>query len=57
MRYDKLILATGSRSFFPPMDGLWADDKTLTDGVFGFRTLDDCVGDDRPRPRTGPRRW
>ncbi|MGH7291361.1 MAG: FAD-dependent oxidoreductase, partial [Myxococcota bacterium] len=26
------------------MKGLWADDKTLTDGVFGFRTLDDCVG-------------
>ena len=43
-RYDKLVLATGSRSFFPPMSGLWADDKTLTDGVFGFRTLDDCVG-------------
>src|SRR6185503_13480791 len=43
-RYDYLILATGSRSFFPPMAGLWADDKTLTDGVFGFRTLDDCVG-------------
>src|SRR6478752_4217300 len=41
MRYDKLILATGSRSFFPPMTGLWADDKTLVDGVFGFRTLDD----------------
>src|SRR5882757_6311847 len=44
MRYDKLILATGSRSFFPPMAGLWADDKTLADGVFGFRTLDDCLG-------------
>jgi len=42
-RYDKLILATGSRSFFPPIAGLWADDKTLADGVFGFRTLDDCV--------------
>lgn len=42
--YDRLILATGSRSFFPPMTGLWADNKTLTDGVFGFRTLDDCVG-------------
>lgn len=41
MHYDKLILATGSRSFFPPMTGLWADDKTLADGVFGFRTLDD----------------
>ncbi len=42
MRYDKLIIATGSRSFFPPMDGMWADDKTLTAGVFGFRSLDDC---------------
>lgn len=41
MRYDKLILATGSRSFFPPMKGLWADDKNLADGVYGFRTLDD----------------
>lgn len=41
VRYDKLILATGSRAFFPPMSGLWADDKTLVDGVFGFRTLDD----------------
>jgi len=43
MQYDKLILATGSRSFFPPMTGLWADDKTLADGVFGFRTLDDTA--------------
>ena len=43
MRYDRLILATGSRSFFPPMEGMWADNKTLTDGVFGFRSLDDCA--------------
>ncbi len=43
MHYDRLILATGSRSFFPPMGGLWADDKTLTAGVFGFRSLDDCA--------------
>ena len=42
-RYDYLILATGSRSFFPPMKGLWADNKSLIDGVFGFRTLDDCL--------------
>ncbi|MCP9276111.1 nitrite reductase large subunit NirB [Mycolicibacterium arenosum] len=41
VHYDKLILATGSRSFFPPMTGLWSDDKKLADGVFGFRTLDD----------------
>jgi nitrite reductase (NADH) large subunit len=25
------------------MTGLWADDKTLADGVFGFRTLDDTA--------------
>ena len=43
MHYDRLILATGSRSFFPPMEGMWADNKTLTAGVFGFRSLDDCA--------------
>ena len=42
LRYDRLVIATGSRSFFPPMNGMWADDKTLTRGVFGFRSLDDC---------------
>ncbi|MDQ2728664.1 MAG: nitrite reductase large subunit NirB [Actinomycetota bacterium] len=42
MHYDRLVIATGSRSFFPPMEGMWADDKTLTDGVFGFRSIDDC---------------
>lgn len=42
VRYDKLILATGSRSFFPPVDGIWLDDRTLAPGVFGFRTIDDC---------------
>lgn len=44
VRYDKLTLATGSRSFFPPMNGIWLDNKTLAPGVFGFRTLDDCAG-------------
>ncbi|OBK50389.1 nitrite reductase large subunit NirB [Mycobacterium sp. 1081908.1] len=42
VRYDKLILATGSRSFFPPVEGIWQDDRTLARGVFGFRSLDDC---------------
>lgn len=42
VRYDKLILATGSRSFFPPVAGIWQDNTTLAPGVFGFRTLDDC---------------
>ncbi len=34
--YDKLIIATGSRPFVPPMEGA---DKP---GVFVFRTIDDC---------------
>lgn len=42
--YDRLVLATGSRSFFPPMDGMWAGDTALTPGVFGFRSLDDATG-------------
>ncbi|WP_197506974.1 FAD-dependent oxidoreductase, partial [Mycobacterium sp. 852002-50816_SCH5313054-b] len=42
IRYDKLLLATGSRAFFPPVDGIWQDTRTLAPGVFGFRTIDDC---------------
>lgn len=38
--YDKLIIATGSRSFFPPIDGMLDDGKLLT-GIFGFRTIAD----------------
>ena len=54
-RYDKLILATGSRSFFPPMDGLCAPTTTtLPPGVFAFRTLDDTRGDDRLRAARRP---
>ncbi|MCD2186317.1 FAD-dependent oxidoreductase [Actinomycetospora soli] len=40
--YDTLVLATGSRSFFPPMEGMWASRTELTRGVFGFRSLDDA---------------
>jgi nitrite reductase (NADH) large subunit len=42
--YDKLVLATGSRSFFPPMEGMWKSNTELTPGVFGFRSLDDANG-------------
>src|SRR5262249_48911978 len=35
--YDKLILATGSRPFVPPLEGV---DKR---GVFVFRTFEDCT--------------
>ncbi|MCZ2837561.1 nitrite reductase large subunit NirB [Modestobacter sp. VKM Ac-2985] len=39
--YDQLVLATGSRSFIPPMTGLYTADEQLLPGVFGFRTIDD----------------
>ena len=51
--YDKLIIATGSRSFMPPMDGLYAPTTaSCCPGVFAFRTIDDTRGDGRLRPRT-----
>jgi nitrite reductase (NADH) large subunit len=40
--YDKLIIATGSRPFLPPIAGLLDVDGELRPGAYGFRTLDDC---------------
>src|SRR5579863_5080908 len=40
--YDNLIIATGSRSFVPPLLGLTLDDGSMKPGVFGFRSLEDC---------------
>jgi nitrite reductase (NADH) large subunit len=40
--YDKLIIATGSSSYVPPIDGLRLPDGQDKPGVFVFRTLDDC---------------
>jgi nitrite reductase (NADH) large subunit len=40
--YDKLIVATGSQSFVPPLEGLTLGDGRYKPGVFVFRTLDDC---------------
>ena len=40
--YDHLVIATGSTAFVPPLDGLVTDTGTYRDGVFVFRTLDDC---------------
>ncbi len=41
--YDKLVIATGSSPFIPMMDGLYRDDGAFKDGVFPFRTLDNCT--------------
>ena len=40
--YDALVLATGSRPWLPPIEGLTQDDGTPAPGVVTFRTLDDC---------------
>ncbi len=39
--YDDLVIATGSRSFLPPMEGLLRADGTMLPGAFAFRTIDD----------------
>ncbi|SOC50499.1 nitrite reductase (NADH) large subunit [Blastococcus aggregatus] len=39
--YDHLVLATGSYSFVPPMNGVRKDDGSLLPGVYGFRTIDE----------------
>lgn len=41
-RYDVLVLATGSRAFVPPFEGLKDEDGEWKQGVFVFRTIDDC---------------
>ncbi|MFD4183651.1 NAD(P)/FAD-dependent oxidoreductase, partial [Rhodococcus sp. NPDC058514] len=40
--YDELVLATGSRSFIPPIEGAVDADGALVDGVAAFRTIGDC---------------
>jgi nitrite reductase (NADH) large subunit len=42
-RYDKLLISTGSRSFMPPIPGMFIG-EALKPGVFGFRTIDDTEG-------------
>ncbi|GAB3423005.1 FAD-dependent oxidoreductase [Flindersiella endophytica] len=41
-RYDKLILATGSRALVPPIQGLRKPDGELVEGAITFRTMGDC---------------
>ena len=40
--YDRLVLATGSVPWLPPIEGLTRADGTPTPGVTVFRTVDDC---------------
>jgi nitrite reductase (NADH) large subunit len=42
--YDQLIIATGSSSFMPAIEGMRTDDGALKPGVFAFRTIDDTRG-------------
>ncbi|GAA1756112.1 nitrite reductase large subunit NirB [Luedemannella helvata] len=39
--YDKLIIATGSTPFIPPIEGTYNAKRGFHQGVFSFRTLDD----------------
>lgn len=42
VRYDRLVLATGSIPTLPPIRGLVRGDGCLHDRVHAFRSLDDC---------------
>ncbi len=42
--YDKLLIATGSRAFIPPVQGARLANGEMRPGVFGFRSIDDCNG-------------
>jgi nitrite reductase (NADH) large subunit len=42
--YDRLVIATGSSAFIPPISGMHDATGELRPGAFVFRTLDDCDG-------------
>jgi nitrite reductase (NADH) large subunit len=41
--YDRLVFATGSKPFVPPIERLKDDSGRFKDGIFLFRTLDDSL--------------
>jgi assimilatory nitrate reductase electron transfer subunit len=44
VRYDRLVLATGSNPVLPPLRGLFEEGADeLPAGVHAFRTMDDCL--------------
>ncbi|SDC98813.1 FAD-dependent oxidoreductase [Actinokineospora iranica] len=51
LSYDALVLATGSRAWVPPTEGLRTDSGALAAGVATFRDLADCAAIlDKARP-------
>jgi nitrite reductase (NADH) large subunit len=40
--YDILVIATGSSAFVPPFKGMGGPGTDVKEGLFTFRTLDDC---------------
>ncbi len=40
--YDRLVIATGSLPFIPLIEGLYTPELAYKQGVFVFRSLDDC---------------
>ncbi len=41
--YDLAVVATGSRPMVPPIEGMTTAEGDLRDGVFVYRTMDDCL--------------
>ncbi len=41
--YDMLVIATGSTPFIPPLKNLYTEQATFQEGIFSYRTLDDCT--------------
>ncbi len=42
MAYDKLVIATGSKPFIPPLKNMHKENGEWKPGIFVFRALDDC---------------
>ncbi|HSC86998.1 MAG TPA: FAD-dependent oxidoreductase, partial [Polyangiaceae bacterium] len=43
LRYDAVVLATGSKPILPALNGMVDDEGKLLEGIFGYRTLDDSL--------------
>jgi nitrite reductase (NADH) large subunit len=42
-RYDVAVIATGSQPLVPPIAGMTTEIGDLREGVFVYRTMDDCI--------------